>query len=120
MKDLMIWIVNNYQTILVVIVIILGIIFAVVKFLKLTPAEQKKRILTILLDACIKAEQALGSKTGKAKRAQVYAVLKEKMPIITLFLSMEKFDELLDMALEEMKEWLEKNTEAANKIYEVA
>lgn len=118
MKEIMTWIMNNYHTILIALVIIIGVVFTVVKFFKLTPAEQKKRILLVLLDACIKAEQALGSKTGKAKRAQVYAMLKEKMPIISLFLSMEKFDELLDLALEEMKDWLAKNAEAARKICE--
>lgn len=118
MKEIMMWIINNYHTILIALVIMIGIVFAAVKFFKLTPAEQKKRILLVLLDACIKAEQALGSKTGKAKRAQVYAMLKEKMPIISLFLSMEQFDELLDLALEEMKDWLAKNVEAAKKICE--
>lgn len=118
MKEIMMWIINNYHTILIALVITIGIVFAAVKFFKLTPAEQKKRILLVLLDACIKAEQALGSKTGKAKRAQVYAMLKEKMPIISLFLSMEQFDELLDLALEEMKDWLAKNVEAAKKICE--
>ena len=118
MKEAMIWIVNNYQTILITLIIVLGIIFGAVKFFKLTPAEQKQRILTVLLKGCIDAEKALGSKTGKAKRAQVYTFLREQMPIISLFLSMEKFDEYLDLALAEMKEWLEKNLDAANKICE--
>ena len=119
MKEIMMWIMNNYMNILIGLVIAGGAILALVKFFKLTPAEQKKRILTILLDACIKAEQALGSKTGKAKRAQVYAALREAMPIISLFLSMEQFDELLDLALDEMKKWLAANAEAARKITEI-
>lgn len=112
------WIMNNYHTILIALVAIIGICIILFGFLKLTPSEQKKRINLVLLDACRKAEQELGSKTGKAKRAQVYVVLREKMPIISLFLSEEKYDKFLDTALTELKDWLEKNAAAAEKICE--
>lgn len=116
MQTLVTWLMANYITIIVILLSIVAVLLILFKFLKLTPAEQKRRINLILLDACMKAEAALGSKTGKAKRAQVYGVLKEKMPIITLFLSEEKYDELLDAALNEMKAWFEQNSAAAEKI----
>lgn len=116
MQNVLNWIMNNYHIIIITIVAIVGVCIILFGFLKLTPSEQKKRINLILLDACIKAEAALGSKTGKAKRAQVYAALKEKMPIITLFLSEARYDEFLDTALEEMKDWFSKNAAAAEKI----
>lgn len=110
------WLMNNYHNVIIAIVAIIGICIILFGFLKLTPSEQKKRINLILLDACLKAEDALGSKMGKAKRAEVYAVFKQKMPIISLFVSEEAYDKFLDDALTEMKDWLSKNSTAADKI----
>lgn len=110
------WIMNNYHIILIAIIILLGIYGVCVRFLKLTPSEQKRRINLILFNACRKAETELGSKTGKAKRAQVYAAFRQQMPIISLFLSEEQYDACLDKALEELKEWFAKNAVAAEKL----
>ena len=101
--------IQNVYTILIVAIFLIAACFVSVKFLHLTPEEQLKKIKLILLDLTLKAESALGSNTGKAKRAQVYALFKEKCPIITAFMTEAFFDKILDETLEEMRNLLASN-----------
>ena len=55
------------------------------------------------------AEKELKSKTGRVKRSMVWEWLVERFPIISLFITEEKYDELLDQALAEFKKMLENN-----------
>lgn len=106
MSGVMSFLVANIHIILIAIVVIAAIVIFATKFMKLSPSEQNARIKLILLDLTLKAEAALGSKTGQAKRAQVYSALKEKLPILTLFISQKQFDKLLDDTLDEMRKML--------------
>lgn len=95
--------------IIVALLVICAIALLVIKFIVLPSDQQQKKIKLILLDLVLKAEAALGSKTGRAKRAQVYNLLIEKIPFLIFFMSEEQYDDLLDDTLEEMKDILSNN-----------
>ena len=63
------------------------------------------------------AEKELKRKTGQVKRAMVWDWLVERFPIITLFITEEKYDELLDEALEKFKKMLETNSSLYDYVY---
>ena len=63
------------------------------------------------------AEKELKRKTGQVKRAMVWDWLVERFPIITLFITEEKYDELLDEALEKFKKMLESNSSLYDYVY---
>lgn len=69
----------------------------------------------ILLYFVTQAEREFGGKTGKLKKAAVLAWIYERMPSMArLFISSNYFGILIDAAVEEMKKYLESNTQAAD------
>lgn len=63
------------------------------------------------------AEKELKSKTGRVKRSMVWEWLVERFPIISLFITEEKYDELLDQALDEFRKMLEGNDSLYDYVY---
>lgn len=98
--------------IIIALLIIIGAVTYVIKFMKSSPEEKKAMIGTILLALALKAEQEYGSKTGQAKKAQVIAWFYERYPGLTYVLSKEQLGEYLDEIVEEMTEWLKNNPTA--------
>ena len=92
---------NYIISILIILLFITGIIFFVI--------NQRKNIKEWLLYAVIKAEEELGSKTGKIKLRQVYNEFIITFPVISKFIKFEWFSSLVDMALVEMKKLLNTN-----------
>lgn len=78
------------------------------KFRKLPVDKKYSRIRAWLLYIVIKAEQSLGSGTGPIKLSSVYGTFTERYPIIKIFMSLATFNKLVDSALDEMRELLEK------------
>lgn len=104
--------------IFVIVVVLLGLtVYAVLRFLKLTPQQQLDKIRIALLYMVTEAEKELKRKTGQVKRAMVWDWLAERFPIITLFITEEKYDELLDEALEKFKKMLESNSSLYDYVY---
>ena len=104
--------------IFVIVVVLLGLtVYAVLRFLKLTPQQQLDKIRIALLYMVTEAEKELKRKTGQVKRAMVWVWLVERFPIITLFITEEKYDELLDEALEKFKKMLESNSSLYDYVY---
>lgn len=104
--------------IFVIVVALLGLtVYAVLRFLKLTPQQQLDKIRIALLYMVTEAEKELKRKTGQVKRAMVWDWLAERFPIITLFITEEKYDELLDEALEKFKKMLESNSSLYDYVY---
>lgn len=104
--------------IFVIVVVLLGLtVYAVLRFLKLTPQQQLDKIRIALLYMVTEAEKELKRKTGQVKRAMVWDWLVERFPIITLFITEEKYDELLDEALEKFKKMLESNSSLYDYVY---
>lgn len=104
--------------IFVIVVVLLGLtVYAVLRFLKLTPQQQLDKIRIALLYMVTEAEKELKRKTGQLKKAMVWDLLVERFPIITLFITEEKYDELLDEALEKFKKMLESNSSLYDYVY---
>lgn len=71
--------------------------------------NQRKNIKEWLLYAVVEAEKSLGAKMGKMKLRQVYDWFISTFPILSKFITFKAFSNLVDFALQEMKEILETN-----------
>lgn len=101
--------IENWLIFVIAFILVLLTVYAILRFLKLTPKQQLNKVRTALLYMVTEAEKELKSKTGRVKRSMVWEWLVERFPIITLFITEEKYDELLDQALAEFKKMLENN-----------
>lgn len=97
----------------------IAIVLFVVKFLKLSPEQQRERIRTALLAIVTEMEKRYGPKTGSIKRSQAYSQLVKLFPVLTIFLSQETFDKLLDEALVILNASLESNEKVADYVGEI-
>lgn len=109
--------IENWLIFVIALILVLITVHAVLRFLKLTPKQQLDKVKTALLYMVTEAEKELKSKTGRVKRSMVWEWLVERFPIITLFITEEKYDELLDQALEEFKKMLESNDSLYDYVY---
>lgn len=104
--------INNIPLIIVAIsAIIVSLTFIINFFQKPTP-QQYEQIFAWLLYAVTLAEREFGSKMGKLKLRYVYDMFLTKFGDLAKLISFEKFSELVDKALEEMKHLLESNKKA--------
>ena len=110
-------IIENWLIFVIVLILVLFAVYAVLRFLKLTPQQQLGRVKTALLYMVTEAEKELKSKTGRVKRSMVWEWLVERFPIISLFITEEKYDELLDQALDEFRRMLEGNDSLYDYVY---
>lgn len=110
---------EHWSTLLVVIAIVAAIVLFVVKFLKLSPEQQRERIRTALLAIVTEMEKQYGPKTGSIKRSQAYSQLVKLFPVLTIFLSQKTFDKLLDEALVILNASLESNEKVADYVGEI-
>lgn len=74
-------------------------------------------IKAALLYMVTEAEKELKSKTGRVKRSMVWVWLVERFPIVTLFITEEQYDKLLDQALAEFRKMLENNSSLYDYVY---
>lgn len=109
--------IENWVIFVIALVMVLFTVYVVLRFLKLTPQQQLEKVKTALLYMVTEAERELKSKTGRVKRSMVWEWLVERFPIITLFITEEKYDELLDQALEEFRKMLESNASLYDYVY---
>lgn len=110
-------IIENWLIFVIVLILALFAVYAVLRFLKLTPQQQLGKVKTALLYMVTEAEKELKSKTGRVKRSMVWEWLVERFPIISLFITEEKYDELLDQALDEFRKMLESNDSLYDYVY---
>ena len=110
-------IIENWLIFVIVLILVLFAVYAVLRFLKLTPQQQLGKVKTALLYMVTEAEKELKSKTGRVKRSMVWEWLVERLPIISLFITEEKYDELLDQALDEFRKMLEGNDSLYDYVY---
>ena len=81
----------------------------VIKFMNMPSAKQIENLMEWLKIAVVEAEKALGTGTGSLKLRSVYESAVIAFPWIAKYMTFEKFSELVDVALEWMKEQIEKN-----------
>lgn len=110
-------IIENWLIFVIAFILVLLAVYAVLRFLKLTPQQQLGKVKTALLYMVTEAEKELKSKTGRVKRSMVWDWLVERFPIISLFITEEKYDELLDQALDEFRKMLEDNSSLYDYVY---
>lgn len=110
-------IIENWLVFVIVLILVLFAVYAVLRFLKLTPQQQLGKVKTALLYMVTEAEKELKSKTGRVKRSMVWEWIVERFPIISLFITEEKYDELLDQALDEFRKMLEGNDSLYDYVY---
>ena len=83
---------------------------AAYRFVKLPNSEQMQKVKEWLLLAVTDAEKELGGGTGQLKLRMVYDLFIQRFPWLVRVVSFEWFSELVDEALIEMREMLQKNS----------
>lgn len=106
------WIIDNWS--LLVVLACAGVIafINVKKFSQLPTEDQLAKVREWLLFAVIQAEKELGAKTGQIKLRYTYDMFLSKFPALVSVISFEKFSQLVDQALEQMKHLMETNNNA--------
>lgn len=110
------WFMENWYVIVAILAGIAALVGAVIAFFKLPVAAQKERIKQWLLWAVSLAEQKFGGGTGQLKLREVYDKFITKFPFISKIISFQAFSNLVDDALVDMKEMLDKNDNINNII----
>lgn len=111
-------ILENWLIFVIVLIIVLLTVYAVLRFLKLTPKQQLGKVKAALLYMVTEAEKELKSNTGRVKRSMVWEWIVERFPIVSLFITEEKYDELLEEALVEFRKMLESNEGLYDYVYD--
>lgn len=92
---------------LVSVLVIGGFLIFEIKF-------RPEKVKQWLIYACASAEAALGNGTGKLKLRSVYDMFISRYPILSFFISFDKFQEWTEEALSEFKGMLEDNPALAD------
>lgn len=103
------FIVNNWYIILAVAAILGVAVVAVIRYFKLPSEAQLAKVREWLLWAVTEAEKELGGGTGKLKLRQVYDLFVTRFPWLAKIVPFELFSDMVDDALEEMREMLKTN-----------
>lgn len=103
------FIINNWYIILAVLAILSASGIAVYRYFKLPSEEQIEKVRNWLLWAVTEAERELGGGTGKLKLRQVYDLFVSRFPWLAPVISFQRFAELVDDALDEMRKLLKDN-----------
>ena len=91
-------------------ILLAGIILFIAKFIQLSREKQLKMISEWLLLAVVQAEKELGGGTGQIKLRYVYDMFISKFKYLAFCISFDQFSNLVDIALDKMKEILSDNT----------
>lgn len=96
----------DYYNILIWMVLAIGAAISAYKFYKLGKQQQLDKVKQWLLLAVLEAEKELGSKTGQLKLRLVYNRFVDKFKIVSYMITFDTFKQLVDEALEEMKDMI--------------
>ncbi len=107
--NILLWIRENWYIFILFIGVISMMAIRVYEFLKQPNKAQLQQIQEWLVYAVAKAEEVLGSGTGKMKLKYVYDMFVTKFPAFAMFISYEKFVEMTEKALKEFKEMIAEN-----------
>lgn len=100
---------ENWFMILAFAAIVVVAVLAVYRFFKLPTEEQLDNLRAWLLGAVTEAEKQLGGGTGQLKLRQVYDLFVARFPWLAKVITFNTFSDMVDDALVEMRELLEKN-----------
>ena len=113
MKEMGMWLAENWYLALTAVVMVVMAVVLVSSFVKLPTKEQIAKIKEWLLYAVTEAEKELGGGTGQLKLRQVYDLFVQRFPAVAAVVSFDTFSLWVDEALEQMRELLAKNEHAA-------
>ena len=103
--------IHEYWYLVIAIIAIISMAsITIYNWFKMPDNEQIEQVKQWLLYAVAKAEKELGSGTGQIKLRYVYNMFITKFPAIALFLTFEEFSNLVDEALQELQELIDKNS----------
>lgn len=103
------WLIGNWYLLVATVAVIVCAVIAIMTYMKKPTNEQIEQVKKWLLYAVSVAEQELGSGTGQLKLVMVYDMFISKFPWLVKVVSFVTFSGLVDDALDEMRELLEKN-----------
>ena len=103
------FIINNWYIILAAFAILAAAGIAVYRYFNLPSEAQLAKVREWLLWAVTEAEKELGGGTGKLKLRQVYDLFVTRFPWLAKVVSFELFSDMVDDALDEMREMLQNN-----------
>lgn len=97
-----------YMIVMIIAVIVLFVVY-MYRFFKMPSDEQLEKVKEWLLFAVTKAEKEMGAGTGKIKLRYVYDMFVEKFTWLAKIITFDMFSMMVDEALLNMREILEKN-----------
>lgn len=103
------FILENWPIIVASIAVVAVAAVAVARFVGLPTEAQLSKVREWLLWAVTEAEKDLGGGTGQLKLRQVYDLFVTRFPWLAKLVSFELFSDLVDDALEDMREMLDTN-----------
>ena len=103
------FILSYWPVIVALIAIFVVIVSFICKFAGLPTSEQLANIREWLLWAVTSAEKELGAGTGQLKLHSVYDMFIQRFPQFARFIPFSTFSDLVDDALDEMRDMLKKN-----------
>lgn len=103
------FIMNEWESIVGSVIIAFVVGLGIYRFVTMPKEKKKAKVHAWLIFAVAKAEKEFGSGNGKIKLSFVYDLFMIKFPFLSKVISFEKFSGLVDEALKDMKETLEKN-----------
>ena len=103
------FIINNWYIIVAGIAVLAVAGVAIYRYFGLPSDAQLAKVREWLLWAVTEAEKELGGGTGKLKLRQVYDLFVTRFPWLAKVVSFELFSDMVDDALDEMREMLKNN-----------
>ena len=103
------FIINYWYIIVAVIAALVVAGVAIYRYFGLPSDAQLAKVREWLLGAVTAAEKELGGGTGKLKLRQVYDLFVTRFPWLAKVVSFELFSDMVDDALDEMRDMLQNN-----------
>lgn len=103
------FLIDNWAVVVAAIAFGASVVVAVSSFVELPTQAQLDKVREWLLWAVTEAEKELGGGTGALKLRHVYDLFVARFPWLAKVVSFELFSQMVDEALEEMRELLETN-----------
>lgn len=113
------WLIENFNLIVTIVVLIAIVVFAVYYFVKMPTNKQKEKITEWLVWACIEAEKRLQSETGQLKLREVWNMFCAipAFSWVAKIISYEVFKTWVNEALIIAKKLLTNNKALATYVY---
>lgn len=105
MNEIIAFLSENWYVIIMVLVLLFAIYYTI---------TNKQKVKEWLKYAVVLAEKELGSGTGQLKLRQVYDMFIERFPVFSKLVPFSTFSNWVDLALEFLREQLEKNEAIKN------